>query len=221
MNDLRQLLIEAKTRYSDLLSKLNYDKVYLDHEKEKNANLIKARWVINEVSTATQKTFQDRVEKLTTMAIRSVFDRDYEFKLKLEVKRNKPECRLVIVEGREEFDDLTFDKGGGILPIISFALRVVMWNLERPRSRGVLILDEPLKGAVGHDGDLLTKTAMMFRGISSRLGLQLIIITHEPLFVEIADRAWKVIHEKGESIVRLIKGEVEKKRLKRIRRLEK
>lgn len=219
MNNLRQQLIEAKTRQAGLLSTLKDDNVYLDNEKSNKEDLVKAKWVINEVVKSTQETFKRRVEKLTTMAIRSVFDKPYEFKLKFEIKRNKPECRPVIVEDREEFDDLKFDKGGGLFPIISFALRVVMWSLQKPQSRNTLILDEPLKGAVGHDGDLLTKTAMMFKEISSKLGLQLIIITHEPLFIEIADRAWRVTNSRGQSRVEMIKGEF-KKKLKRIRRVE-
>lgn len=212
MINLREKLIAAQTRHSILLSDRKDNEVYLEEEKENNECLLKAHYIITETIKNTQQIFKKRVEKLTTMAIRSVFDRPYEFRLDFDIKRNKPECKPVIVENGEEFDDIKFDKGGGILPIISFALRVVMWSLERPRSRNVMVLDEPIKGAIGEDGDLITKVAMMFKEVSERVviegqRLQLIIITHEKTFLDIADRAWRVIHDGTESKVKLIKGE--------------
>ena len=219
MNNLREQLIAAKTNKGTIERDLTAINTSLIKEQTTNESLVKARWAITEVTTKTQEFFKDRVNSLTTLALRSVFDsRDFEFKLIFERKRNRPECRPVIIEDGYEYDDISFYKGGGIIPIIGFALRVVVHSLERPRSRDIFILDEPIKGAVGEDGDLLAKTALMLKDISSKLGLQLIIVTHEHSFLEIADRAWQVFYSRGESGVKMIKGEVEKKKLKLIRR---
>lgn len=208
ISKLRDKYIEVNSRKKFLDDKLFELVGSVKRLEEHRDDLIKARWLINDVAESTQNLFKDRVEKLTTLAIRSVFDRPYEFKLKFEKKRNKVECRLVIEEDGEEFVPKD-ETGGGVLPIISFALRVVMWSLEDPKSRPVIMLDEPLKGSIGHKGDLLNKTAMMLKEVSDRLGLQLIIVTHEPTFLDIADRAYEVIREGKESVVKLIKGEEE------------
>ena len=51
----------------------------------------------------------------------------------MERKRNKLECRPVVMEGDYEYTAKD-EMGGGIIDIISFAFRVVLWSLESPLS---------------------------------------------------------------------------------------
>jgi len=185
------------------------------HEKEKEKESLrkksedfsKARWILTKVAEMTQLRFKEKVESLVTMAIQSVFDRDFKFVLVFEQKRNKFECRPVVMENEVEYTPKD-DMGGGIIDVISFALRVVLWNLQKPKSRNILILDEPMK-YVGK-GELLERAGMMLREISHKLGIQLVLVTHEPQLAEIADMAYSVTHRSGKSQVELIKGTIEK-----------
>jgi len=171
----------------------------LSETKEDRDNHIKAKWVLTEVAMLTQARFKKRVEELITSALKSVFDRDFEFKLIFEIKRKKLECRPVIYEDGIEYDP-EYDKGGGLIDIISFAFRVVLWSLENPRSRSVFILDEPMKH-IGK-GELLQRAGEMLKEISHKLNFQLIIITHEPLLAEIADKTFEVSHDGIKSYVK-------------------
>jgi DNA repair exonuclease SbcCD ATPase subunit len=193
----RQKLLKA-----DLDSKLG--KVIA--EKDRIGLMVKARWTLVEVSNQTQKRFKEKVETLVTMAIRSVFDRPFQFLLEFERKRNKMECRPEIkelVDGKSRTFDPSEDMGGGIVDIISFALRVVLWSLENPRSRSVIVLDEPMKNL----GKLVSLAGQVLKEISHRLNFQLIIITHEDSLIEIADRAYYVKHDGNKSVVTLAKGD--------------
>ena len=161
----------------------------------------KARWVLSEVQKLTQEKCKTRVESLVTMAIKSVFDRPFGFELIFERKRDKMECRPVvyeIVDGvKQEYDDPENDMGGGILDVISFALRVVLWSMEKPRTRNVMILDEPGKNL----GDLVPLFGNILRQISHELKIQLIVITHDPALMEIGDRSYHIEHDERESHV--------------------
>jgi len=91
--------------------------------------------------------------------------------------------------------------GGSVLDPIGFALRVVLHQFQREPTRKVFLLDEPMKNT-GH-GELLRQASQMLSEISHNVGVQLIIITHEPELAEIADRSWKVKRVKGKSEVEL------------------
>jgi len=219
MNDTENL----KRRYEKLISSrdalvtlADEKQDQLEDRKNQSQNFIKARWVLSKVAEQTQLRFKEKVESLVTMAIQSVFDRNFKFVLVFEQKRNKFECRPVVMENSIEYTPKD-DMGGGIVDVISFALRVVLWNLQKPKSRNILILDEPMK-YVGK-GDLLDRAGNMLREISHRLGIQLILVTHEPQLSEIADIAYLVSHRNGKSEAELIKEEVKKvekpKKLKR------
>lgn len=207
--------VRSKRRFLQELLDVNLEKVV--DAKLLVANQIKARWVLTEVAQMTQKKFKSKVESLVTMAIQSVFDRPFQFHLEFERKRNKMECRPIItevVDGVERvYDDPENDMGGGAMDIISFALRIVLWSLERPPSRNVIILDEPMKNM----GKLITLGGQVLREISHRLGFQLIIITHDDELIDIADRSYQVSHDGNKSHVVLVKGEpviVTKKRVR-------
>jgi DNA repair exonuclease SbcCD ATPase subunit len=200
----RALLIQQRKAKADELEAL----------KAQSENLSKARWILAEIAKETQTAFQTKVESLVTSAIRAVFEeRAFEFKLVFEQKRNKFECKPIVVEGENEYEPKD-ELGGGIIDLISFAFRVVLWHLENPRSRNVFVLDEPMK-FVGK-GDLLMRAGRMIKEISHRLGFQIIMVTHEPELAEIADKAWVVEHDGTQSNVRLIVGNKPETKVRRL-----
>jgi len=198
MNDFRNRLNEAIGK-KNLLEAQKIVKIKnLKCSENLYADLIKARWVIAEVVKLTQERFKQRVESLITMVMRSVFNRDFEFELIMERKRNKLECRPIIKENGYEFDP-KFDRGGGLIDVVSFAFRLVLWNLEKPKSRNVFILDEPFR-FIGK-GSMLEKIGKMLKELSEKLIFQIIMITHEKQLESIADKVFYVSYDKGKSCI--------------------
>lgn len=190
-----------KWRKKELTTK---KKAKVKRKKEVSAELadtIEARELINKSLDITHKRIKVRIDALLSLAINSVFDRPFSFELLIEKKYNRISCTPVIKEGEEEYFPKD-EMGGGIIDIISFAFRVVLWSLEHPRSRNVFVLDEPMK-FVGK-GDMLIRAGNILRELSHRLGFQLIIVTHEKELSEIGDRAYLVEHNNGISEASMI-----------------
>lgn len=167
--------------------------------------LVKARFVLIEAGKVIQERFKTRVENLVNIAIRSVFDRPFRFVLEFEQRKNKLECHPYVEENGSKYVPKD-EMGGGILPVISFALRVVLWSLQRPRSRNVILLDEPMGGT----GSLIRRASQMIKEISSRLKIQIIMPTHSEELIEIADVAYGFVHDGKQSNVKLIKNNFKK-----------
>jgi len=189
------------TELSELFHRLSERKEQLGKEIERDTQELstirkrrdleeQARWVLNEVQAITQNNFKSKVESLVTMAIQSIFERPFEFKLLFEQKANKFSITPVVVEGQAEYYP-KHDMGGGILDVIGFAFRIVLWSLQQPRTRPVIVLDEPFR-FVGKA--LIAKAGNVIKQLSDKLGLQFIINTHETELAEIADRAFYLVH---------------------------
>lgn len=163
-------------------------------------DLLRARKVLLNLIGQTQDEIKVKIESLVTKALRTVFDRDFRFELRFEEKRNRMQCTPVITEGTRVYDDIAFDLGGGILPIISFALRVIFLSFNKNTLRNTIILDEPIKGSLG--GELLDRTIAMYKAISEKAGIQLILITHYKQAAEVADRVFKITYKNGRSYVK-------------------
>ena len=175
-------------------------------------NHIKARVILTQVGKLTQEKFKRRVESLVTLAIRSVFDREFDFILNFEEKNNQVTCTPMIYDGDKEYIPKD-DMGGGIIDVVSFALRIVLWSMESPRSRNIFILDEPFKNT----GALISKAGEMLKHLSSELNFQVILISHDEELINICDRVWRISHDGIRSDVKLIKGGRKITRLKLIK----
>lgn len=200
-----RLKLENKKAKRDFLQATVHDmEMQAQATQEHIDNLAKARWVVTEVGRQTQTKVKAYIEELVTMVIQSVYDDpNMKFILDFELSRNRSEAFLYIKEGDSEPYVPKDEMGGGVIDIVSLALRVVLWSLQKPRSRNVFILDEPFKW-LGTGGRLI-RGGEILREISHRLGFQLIIVTHEPELIEIADRAWGVTREGKISKVERVK----------------
>lgn len=169
----------------------------LDHEK--------ARIVLTEISKETQKETKKRIESLITLAIRSVFDEKYTFKMRFETKNNRVYAYPIVEEDGMEMDPEE-DMGGGIIDVISVALRIILWHMESPRKRNVLLIDEPFR----FTGKLVEKAGYMIKYLSENLVFQVIMLSHDDALIDICDRIYKITKRKKVSKVVLIKSESRK-----------
>lgn len=176
-----------------------YREQLVDHEK--------VRWVFTEVSRETQEEIKNRIEKLITLAIRSVFERDFTFKLDLQNKNNRVYAVPTIIDGEHEFTDIKEDLGGGMIDIISLAFKIVLWSLESPKKRNVFIIDEPFR----FTGKLVKKAGYMLKYLSKELQFQVIMVSHDDELIDICDRVYGVSHNGKHSVVELLKGEKRRK----------
>jgi len=176
---IQKNLKEAKTRYK------SYSKELKKHEH--------AREIIKEVGLKTQQALAIHISDITSLALASVFDNPYELKVDFVKRRNKTECDLLFTRNDIEINPLDA-AGGGAVDVASFALRVASWAMQRPLTRPIIILDEPMRFL---STDLQPKASEMLKQISEKLGIQFIIITHEEELTEQADHIIEVSKSKN------------------------
>ena len=164
-----------------------------------------AREIVKKVGVETQKQLSYQIGDITSLALDAVFTDPYELVVDFVQRRNKTECDLLFAKSDSRIDPLSAS-GGGVVDVAAFALRVASWSMQNPRSRNVIIMDEPMRFL---SRDLQEKASQMLKEISEKLGLQFIIITHEPTLTSEADRVFEVTNKKGISRVSMGEGGAE------------
>ncbi|OFY65202.1 MAG: hypothetical protein A2Y71_10225 [Bacteroidetes bacterium RBG_13_42_15] len=165
-----------------------------------------ARELIRAVAMETQQQLQYHISDITSLALEAVFDDPYELVAEFVQRRNKTECDLYFVRDDNRIDPLGAS-GGGTVDVAAFALRVASWTMSRPRPRAVIILDEPLRFL---SQNLQERASQMIKELSSRLGLQFIVVTHETTLANQADKVFETRIIKG---VTQINKEIDYRRL--------
>jgi DNA repair exonuclease SbcCD ATPase subunit len=165
---------EGKT---DILYRQNEDYEGRLKQYEKDTELFrKAIELVGMAGTTARESLKIGFEGIVTHALRSIVGEDYRFEIGLSKRGNLQEADFNVKSGELT---LAFDpmdsRGGGIVDIISIALRVSLLELFYPRIQGPLILDEPFK----HLSSIYINGAGEFlNGIAEKMGRQIIVVTH-------------------------------------------
>ena len=159
-----QLEKEQKTEYRDM----RRAEISLKNWKE-------ALEIIKVVGLKTQQELEYHIGNLVTSAITFVFpDEGYEFIVKFMERRNQTECDLYLEKNGNRIDPIHGD-GGGLVDITCFALRIVAISMLKGKIRPILLLDEPFKHL---SSDLQEKAGAMLSHLSSKIGIQIIYVSH-------------------------------------------
>ena len=183
----RELLINQKIK---VLEDKNNNEVLLEQS-------LKAREVVQIVAEETQKNLEFQVSTLVSSALASVFPEPYEFNLQFVQRRNKTEADLIFTKGKNTTDDLIETAGGGAVDVASFALRIALWSIKQ--TRPIMIIDEAFRFL---SLDLQEKASDMIKEISTRLGIQVIMVSHLPGMIRAADKVIEIEYKNGESHVK-------------------
>jgi len=212
-------LTDIQVDYHDLVSRnkmLQESLKFSSHSQRiairKHNDYAKAQKFYIFLAKEVQKEAKEHIENVVTMAIQTVYDHPYRFKLLYEEKRGAIYCTPLIVDGVDEYQPKD-SMGGGMLDIIGFALRITLWSMQNPRSDNVFLLDEPFR----FTGQLSAKAGLMLKKLSDKLNFQVLLVTHDDSLIDVCDKVW-VISKERHSKVSLIKGIVEKVKRKIKRR---
>lgn len=135
------------------------------------------------VVEAARSTVVDRFESVLTLALRTIFDDSYAFKVECAIKWNQPTAEfLVISDGLQEAVDPTNAKGGGVVDIVELGLRFALKTILGVD--GPLVLDEPTEHLSGEYSENIGRFMQL---LSRENGQQIVMVTHEKAFTVVAD----------------------------------
>lgn len=199
-SDLAVRVQRGEFRAAELRASLSGLQAELLEKKARLLNLEQAQALIQKVAQETQGQLKYHIQALVQNALDAVFPTSYIFRISFELRRGQTEVDIYLDKDGSLIDPQDA-AGGGVVDIVTFALRVVAWSLSK--TAPVLVLDEPFKWV---SAGLRPVCGELLRGISDRLGLQIIMVTHDPELVERADRIFIVTQKNRRSSVEQQEG---------------
>lgn len=166
--------------------------------------LEKVRMLLQATAEHAREQARQQVAYMVTQALQYTFGPDLAFEIKIEEKRERPEADFFVVstfgEGNLKIETRPEDaRGGGVVDVISLALRLALLQTSHPVVDGPVILDEPAK----HVSEEYSRNVAQFlKNVGENLGRQIILVTHNQHFAESGDRAYLVELREGKSTVR-------------------
>ena len=192
MNELKSYLSKESGKREKIIEEIN------DSSKkiiEINANielLEKVNILLQKTSEFAREQAKTQIEILVTNCLQYVFESNIEFKIEIEELYGKPNAEFYVITNADGCIIKTkpeLSRGGGVVDIISLALRIAFLQVHKPLVEGPLILDEPAKHVsedfIFNVADFLKKTSEMFNR-------QIIMVTHNNHLSSIGTNAYRV-----------------------------
>lgn len=186
---IKQMFLQSKGMKKQIENNLAEEKKQLDELNIRIKLLEQAQLFLQKVAQDTQSKLKLQIEDIVNLALNTVFPDEYLFQVEFNIFRGKTDAELVFINQTTggKIDPMNAS-GGGVIDIVAFALRISAYVLENGVDN-VIILDEPFRFV---SKDLVERAGEILRVLSTKLGLQVILVTHIPELIDVADKVFKV-----------------------------
>ncbi len=208
LKELDNYINESKEFLARELGKRDKIKEQLTIQEEMLKKIEAELDLLSKVSILFQKTSEfareqakSQIESLVTKCLQYIFESDIEFLVEIEEQRGKANAEFYVINKIEDILVKTkpeLSRGGGVVDIVSLALRIAFLQTHKPKIQGPLILDEPAKHV---SDEFIFNVADFLKQTSELFNRQIIMVTHNHHLAAIGSNAYRVDIKGSESIV--------------------
>lgn len=163
--------------------------------------LEKVKVLLQKVSEYAREQSRIQIEALVTNCLQYIFDASLEFQIEINEVRGRPEAEFYVISkygGTEIKTKPQEARGGGVIDIISLAIRIAMLECSNLDNKGPIILDEPAKHV---SDDYINQVAEFLKQVTQMFERQVIMVTHNRHLSEMADKWYRIEMHDGVSVV--------------------
>lgn len=154
------------------------------------SDLEKAALLLSSISEEKQKEAQLTIESLVTQGLQKIFGPEYTFHVNSMMKGKTPIVEFTVktkINASKILETSVVDaRGAGLASVVGFLLRLVLILLSKKSS--LLVLDETFANL---SNSYIPKLIEFIREIVDKSNLQILMVTHESQFIEVADKCYK------------------------------
>lgn len=212
MNTLHQLqaaLKEMELSYATAEAKKETVETYLRETKEEiralekeNERLAKVAQLFQLTAAFSREQSKTHIEALVTSCLRIVFSTDLSFSIEMSEANRRTHAQFLIQDEIENVKT-TFPpqeaRGGGLVDVVSLALRISLLLRYQPPVRGILLLDEPAKHL---SEEYIHNVAELLLQVAEEFDLQIILVTHNRHLAYMGQTVYEVTKDRGSTEVR-------------------
>ncbi|WP_077367566.1 ATPase [Anaerosalibacter sp. Marseille-P3206] len=201
INKLKDYLSRESGKRDKILELIEANKKKISKINSDIELLEKVNILLQRTSEYGREQAKKQIEIIVTNCLQYVFDSNVEFKIEIEELYGKPNAEFYVITKVEDEVIKTkpeLSRGGGVVDIISLALRTSFLQIHKPLIEGPLILDEPAKHV---SEEYIFNVADFLKRISEMFDRQVIMVTHNNHLSSISTNAYRVHLEGTQSVV--------------------
>lgn len=212
MSDLAQLAQSVRRTKTTLDQKTGEARALAANGQSVKAEIIKLTndtvmysqiaGILNTIGDARQEDAQRRIEGIVTLGLQTIFEENLSFHLVSTTKAKAVNVDFIVrttLEDGTQIDTPVMDaRGGGLVTVISFLLRLVVKLLAAPDKEHILFLDESFSHL---SEEYEPRLAEFLREVVDKTKVQIVLVTHSSAYTDAADTVYRFKLVNGETKV--------------------
>lgn len=214
LTQIRSKITSMEIKYqSELAVKKSIEEEILATKKywyswKANRKLEIIKMLYDKTSEYSREQAKIQIENLVSRCLSYIFEKEMNFKIEIKIKNNNPSAKFFIEESLDidgEIKTFTYDivdaRGGGVVDIVSLALRISFIMLYENNLANIIVLDEPCKHV---SEDYIHNVANFINEISEEYNKQIIMISHNAHLSAIGDINYRITNRNNTSEIDVI-----------------
>ncbi len=192
LEQLKKFISREEGKRDKILEQIKENKKIVEKINVDIELLEKVSMLFQKTSEFAREQAKKQIETLVTKCLQYVFESDIEFIIELDELRGKANAEFYVINEVQDTIIKTkpeLSRGGGVVDIISLALRIAFLQIHKPRIEGPVILDEPAKHV---SEDFIFNVADFLKQTSEMFDRQIIMVTHNQHLSSIGTNAYRV-----------------------------
>ena len=192
LNELKEFLARETGKRDKTKEQLQAFKENAKQKEDKVELLGKVGILLQRTSEYARSQAKIQVESLVTKCLQYIFETNIEFLIEIDEQRGKSNAEFYVINELEDILIKTkpeLSRGGGVVDIVSLALRIAFLQTHKPKIQGPLILDEPGKHV---SDEYIFNVAEFLKQTSELFNRQIIMVTHNNHLAAIGSNSYKV-----------------------------
>jgi len=157
----------------------------------------KVMLLFNNMGEEAQDILRSKLETLVSYGLQVVFQEKYQFKMNTRILRGQVSMEFTVIKDGIE-TDVMFSHGGGIAVVVAFILQFVVLAILKGVVAPVLVMDEALAQL---SENYRERMALFIRELVDKTDIQIIFVTHQLVYCDVADKSFQFQIKNGETVV--------------------
>ena len=203
---LQQRYTSDKAKKETIEDYANRTRDAIDHLEKENEKLTKVLQLYQMTSEFAREQSKTHIEQLVTSCLRIVFPEEISFVIDIVESGRNTNANFLIadtIDGTPSTFQPQDARGGGVVDVVSLALRISFLLRYHPPVEGILILDEPAKHV---SEEYIHNVAELLLQVAEEFSLQIILVTHNRHLAYMGETVYEVSHENNSSSVKAIES---------------
>ena len=204
ISQLKSYISKEEGKKEKIIEQIEENKQSIKDIQSETDLIEKVSMLLQRTSEFARNQAKVQIESLVTNCLQYIFDNNIEFKIEIEELYGKANAEFYVITKADDMIIKTKpeqSRGGGVVDIISLALRISFLEVHKPKIEGPLILDEPAKHV---SEDYIFNVADFLKRTSEMFDRQIIMVTHNNHLSSIATNAYRVYMKGTESYLEKI-----------------